>query len=77
MEANRTNTVEEEANCSIPKGGPIYISNLISPLTSVPEFQNSVLRQLQELEAELDSPQLAESEDIWLVSPHLHFYFFV
>ncbi|MBA0809080.1 hypothetical protein Gohar_024763 [Gossypium harknessii] len=64
MEANRTNTVEEEANCSIPKGGPIYISNLISPLTSVPEFQNSVLRQLQELKAELDSPQLAESEDI-------------
>lgn len=47
MEANRTNTIEEEANCSIPKGGPIYISNLISPLTSVPEFQNSVLRQLQ------------------------------
>ncbi|XVF85261.1 hypothetical protein PTKIN_Ptkin17bG0103700 [Pterospermum kingtungense] len=55
---------EEEANCSIPKGGPIYVPNLISPLTSVPEFQNSLLRRLQELETELDSPQLTESEDI-------------
>ncbi|XWS22758.1 hypothetical protein CRYUN_Cryun29cG0063800 [Craigia yunnanensis] len=63
MERNR-NMVEEESNCSIPKGGPIYIPNLISPLTSVPEFQNSLLQQLQELEAELDSPQLTESEDI-------------
>ncbi|XWS34567.1 hypothetical protein CRYUN_Cryun21dG0049300 [Craigia yunnanensis] len=63
METNR-NMVEKEANCSIPKGGPIYIPNLISPLTSVPEFQNSLLQQLQELEAELDSPQFTESEDL-------------
>ncbi|XVE85319.1 hypothetical protein DITRI_Ditri17bG0082200 [Diplodiscus trichospermus] len=63
MEMNR-NMVEEEANCSIPKGGPIYVPNLISPLTRVPEFQNSVRQQLQELEAELDSAKLTESEDI-------------
>ncbi|WRX30528.1 snRNA-activating protein complex [Theobroma cacao] len=35
------------ANCSIPKGGPIYIPNLISPLTTVPEFQNVLVQQLQ------------------------------
>ncbi|KAK8691565.1 hypothetical protein V6N13_075071 [Hibiscus sabdariffa] len=64
MEANQMNMIEAEANCSIPKGGPIYISNLLSPLTSVPEFQNAVLRQLQELEVELDSAQLTELEDI-------------
>ncbi|XVE92128.1 hypothetical protein REPUB_Repub01dG0070500 [Reevesia pubescens] len=56
--------VEEEANCSIPKGGPIYIPNHISALTTVPDFQNSLLQHLQELEAELDSPQLSDAEDI-------------
>ncbi|XP_022733383.1 snRNA-activating protein complex subunit isoform X2 [Durio zibethinus] len=63
METNR-NMVEEEANCSIPNGGPIYIPNLISHLTSVPEFQNSLLQQLHELDVELDSFQIAEYEDI-------------
>ncbi|EOY17426.1 hypothetical protein QUC31_001452 [Theobroma cacao] len=52
------------ANCSIPKGGPIYIPNLISPLTTVPEFQNVLVQQLQELEAELNSSQLTDAEEI-------------
>ncbi|KAK9036999.1 hypothetical protein V6N11_021922 [Hibiscus sabdariffa] len=68
MEMNQMNMIEAEANCSIPKGGPIYISKLLSPLTSVPEFQNVVLRQLQELEVELNSAQLMELQDIWAIS---------
>lgn len=32
---------------TVPRGGPLYISNMEGPLTSVPLFQSSILRELQ------------------------------
>lgn len=40
---------------SIPRGGPLYVPNLVSPLTSVHHFQSSLLRELQDLEVEISS----------------------
>ena len=34
---------------SIPRGGPIYVPNLVTSLTSVPLFQSSLLLALQVL----------------------------
>ena len=31
----------------IPRGGPIYVPNLVAPLSSVPNFESSLLLQLQ------------------------------
>lgn len=54
---------EEVANHSIPRGGPIYVPNLVSSLNSVVYFQNSVLRELHELGNELDSDPSLVDED--------------
>ncbi|WJX91456.1 hypothetical protein P8452_73232 [Trifolium repens] len=69
--------MDDELECSIPigdgdgqcdppsipilRGGPIYLSNMSSPITSVSLFQDSLLSQLQILEAELpqDSSDLS------------------
>ncbi|KAI9095415.1 hypothetical protein K1719_026449 [Acacia pycnantha] len=45
--------VSEECELSIPRGGPIYVPNLVGPCTRVAEFENSVTCELQNLEAEL------------------------
>lgn len=34
---------------SIPQGGPIYIPDMVSPLTRVPDFELSVFNELQVL----------------------------
>lgn len=36
-----------EIEFSIPKGGPIYVPNLVGPCTRVVEFENSVVCELQ------------------------------
>lgn len=38
---------EDVGNLSIPRGGPIYVPNLVGPLSSVPQFEASLLHQLQ------------------------------
>ncbi|TKY53882.1 snRNA-activating protein complex subunit [Spatholobus suberectus] len=47
----------EAAECDlsfpIPRGGPIYVPNMVGPSTRVPHFQTSLLSELQNLEAEL------------------------
>ncbi|GMN27258.1 hypothetical protein TIFTF001_001552 [Ficus carica] len=40
---------------SIPRGGPLYVPNLVSPLTSIHLFQSSLLPELQDLEVEISS----------------------
>ncbi|KAL9451972.1 hypothetical protein AB3S75_007888 [Citrus x aurantiifolia] len=49
----------ESEEIEILRGGPIYTGNMVSPLTRVPDFEDSVLRELKELEDELcmDSSQ--------------------
>ncbi|GKV07323.1 hypothetical protein SLEP1_g19117 [Rubroshorea leprosula] len=60
--------VEDDANISSPRGGPIYIPNLVSTLTSVPKFQKSLLQQLQDLKVELngDTSELTDADDIFV-----------
>lgn len=53
----------EQAHVSIPLGGPIYISDLVGPITRVSDFEASVLQNLQDLEAELCPSQECD-EDI-------------
>jgi snRNA-activating protein complex subunit 3 len=50
---------------TIPRGGPIYLSNMSSPITRVSLFQDSLLSQLQVLEAELpqDSSSSVDDDD--------------
>ncbi|XP_062146664.1 snRNA-activating protein complex subunit-like isoform X2 [Alnus glutinosa] len=57
---------EDVENLSIPRGGPIYVPNLVGPLSSVPHFKASLLHQLQNLEAELccSNPSQQCDEDI-------------
>ncbi|XP_054820047.1 snRNA-activating protein complex subunit-like [Prosopis cineraria] len=48
-----TAPVAEECELSIPRGGPIYVPNLVGPCTRVAEFENSVICELQNLVADL------------------------
>uniref|UniRef100_A0A2P2MAT3 Uncharacterized protein MANES_08G015000 n=1 Tax=Rhizophora mucronata TaxID=61149 RepID=A0A2P2MAT3_RHIMU len=59
--------VVSRTNLSIPRGGPIYTSNLMSPLTRVPIFESDILREIQSLEAELAadcSPSSTTDDDV-------------
>ncbi|XP_061354857.1 snRNA-activating protein complex subunit isoform X2 [Gastrolobium bilobum] len=42
-----------ECDVSIPRGGPIYVSNMVGPDTGVPDFLASLLSEVENLEAEL------------------------
>ncbi|KAJ1427096.1 snRNA-activating protein complex, subunit 3 [Sesbania bispinosa] len=61
-----TDAGECELSIPIPRGGPIYVSNMVGPSTRVPLFLDSLLSELQNLEAELcqDSSQLSHHDDI-------------
>ncbi|XP_062106968.1 snRNA-activating protein complex subunit isoform X2 [Humulus lupulus] len=61
-QANSGNTNGE--SLSIPRGGPLYVPNLVSPLTSVRHFQSSLLLELQNLEFELSLDATQVEEDI-------------
>lgn len=37
----------EDLYVSIPLGGPIYVPDLVGPLTRVPDFQSNVFQELQ------------------------------
>ncbi|KAK2394312.1 snRNA-activating protein complex subunit [Trifolium repens] len=55
----------DPSSIPIPRGGPIYLSNKSSPITRVSLFQDSLLSQLQVLEAELpqDSSSSVDDDD--------------
>ncbi|KAK9265495.1 hypothetical protein L1049_001733 [Liquidambar formosana] len=65
MEMVESCVQDEDGRVSIPRGGPIYLPNLVGPLTRVADFKASLRQHLQDLEAEicLDSSQ-ACGEDI-------------
>ncbi|KAL7602860.1 hypothetical protein Lser_V15G18430 [Lactuca serriola] len=43
----------EDVFVSIPRGGPIYIADMVGPLTSVSQFQSCIQDQLKDLRKEL------------------------
>ncbi|XP_068655154.1 snRNA-activating protein complex subunit [Aristolochia californica] len=44
---------EQDLPVSCPRGGPIYGPSFVSPMTSIAEFEASIMEELQSLEAEL------------------------
>ncbi|XP_058114590.1 snRNA-activating protein complex subunit [Magnolia sinica] len=44
---------EEDLRIPCPRGGPIYVTSLVGPITTVPALETSVMEELQRLEAEL------------------------
>ncbi|XP_074289377.1 uncharacterized protein LOC141614530 [Silene latifolia] len=55
---------DEEFSSSLPRGGPIFVPDLVSPLTRVPVFEPQVFHELECLKAELGSGFLDLEEDI-------------
>ncbi|RHN60989.1 hypothetical protein MtrunA17_Chr4g0031761 [Medicago truncatula] len=43
----------DDPSISIPRGGPIFVSNMSGPIVRVPLFQDSILTQLHSLQSEL------------------------
>nr|GEY04046.1 hypothetical protein [Tanacetum cinerariifolium] len=43
----------EDVFVSIPRGGPLYVSDMVGPLTTVSQFRSSVENQLKDLRNEL------------------------
>ncbi|KAA8549847.1 hypothetical protein F0562_001531 [Nyssa sinensis] len=54
---------EDNTYFSIPHGGPIYVPDMVGPLTKVSEFEASLLQELESLWAEIGSDSLEMCED--------------
>nr|GMD53799.1 snRNA-activating protein complex subunit [Ipomoea batatas] len=54
----------DDPNVSIPRGGPIYVPDMVSALTRIPDFESSVFHELQNLKEELccDSLEMYDDE---------------
>lgn len=46
---NNNGCDKEEEELSVPRGGPIFVPNLVGSLTSVLLFQSSIVQELQVL----------------------------
>ncbi|KAG5011346.1 hypothetical protein JHK87_019861 [Glycine soja] len=53
MERSIPEAAECDLSIPIPRGGPIYVPNMVGPSTRVPHFQTCLLSELRNLEAEL------------------------
>uniref|UniRef100_A0A5B7AJM0 Putative snRNA-activating protein complex subunit n=1 Tax=Davidia involucrata TaxID=16924 RepID=A0A5B7AJM0_DAVIN len=55
---------EDDAYVSIPRGGPIYVPDMVGPLTRVSDFEASLIQELESLRAEIysDSPETCEDD---------------
>ncbi|KAL2895646.1 snRNA-activating protein complex subunit [Bienertia sinuspersici] len=54
----------EESSFTIPRGGPIFLQDFVSPLTRAPAFESDVFHELESLKAELGSEPTDFEEDI-------------
>lgn len=52
-ETNEYFNQDNGGHLSSARGGPIFVSNHVGPMTSVPDFKASLLQELRDLEAEL------------------------
>ncbi|MCE3050346.1 hypothetical protein HAX54_047014 [Datura stramonium] len=53
----------DENYVSIPRGGPIYLCDMVGPLTKVADFEVSIFLELERLKAELSSDSLEMFDD--------------
>ncbi|XP_048141137.1 snRNA-activating protein complex subunit isoform X2 [Rhodamnia argentea] len=56
-------TQEEYCSVAIPRGGHLFVPNFIGPLTRVPEFEASLLRELEKLKAEVSCGSQQECDE--------------
>lgn len=56
MECSIPEAAECDLSIPIPRGGPIYVPNMVGPSTRVPHFQTSLLFELQVSSLSLFSP---------------------
>lgn len=63
---------ERNGTSLIPRGGPIYLPNMVGNLSTVPEFQSSFLSLLQDLDTHLSLESTSSSQqfDISYVFTH-------
>ena len=47
LEASSNTQDGEETYISIPRGGPIYLPDMVGPLSKTYEFETNVLQQLE------------------------------
>ncbi|KAI3456620.1 hypothetical protein Pfo_013283 [Paulownia fortunei] len=57
----------EKLYVSVPHGGPIYVPDMVGPVTRVPDFDTSVFQELQSLKEELSGYSLETFDDEILV----------
>ncbi|KAF8395857.1 hypothetical protein HHK36_019811 [Tetracentron sinense] len=64
MEIDESCLQSQDVCNSIPRGGPIYVPDLVSPLTRTSQFEILIFQELQSLNAELcvDSSQVCEDD---------------
>lgn len=62
----------EDHLVSIPRGGPIYVPDMVSPLIRVPDFEHSVFDELQVL----NSTALFVFLESLFYFKFLHFFYF-
>ncbi|CAN6816900.1 hypothetical protein Bca4012_006811 [Brassica carinata] len=65
---------EEIATSGIPRGGPIYLPNMVGQVSTVPEFQSSYLSLLHDLETQLASSSSSSSHQYDLSTDALKIY---
>lgn len=57
---------EQVTTSGIPRGGPIYLPNMVGHVSTVDEFQSSFLNLLEDLDAHLslESPSSSQQYDV-------------
>lgn len=63
----------------VPRGGPIYLPNMVGNISTVPEFKSSFLNVLQDLETHLSLESTSSSHqfDVSYVFLHQLALFFI
>lgn len=56
-------TVGDNVYLSIPRGGPIFVSDMVSPLTRVSDCELAIFQELQNLKEELDGDSIGACAD--------------
>ncbi|GAB2295655.1 hypothetical protein Dimus_029809 [Dionaea muscipula] len=53
----------ENRHVCIPRGGPVFVPDLVSSITRVPDFESNVFREIEILKAELSSTPSTLNDD--------------
>ncbi|KAJ9181672.1 hypothetical protein P3X46_009776 [Hevea brasiliensis] len=65
---------DQEMNVSIARGGPIYVPNLVGPLTRVSDFESALFYELEDLKDELCLHAISPSNDDNILIDELKIY---